>query len=132
REDAERFAKGVYETGGRVDADARVVGSDPVVNLALVFEREMDLPLAAAEMGVSVTVLVKAMDASPAMARALGVLKVEGGTIQRQAFVVIFRDLVQDLKIGVFISVESTRSTAGPAAAPSAPSAPLKPGERLF
>ena len=66
-EDAVRFAQSVAATGGRVDGEGRIVGSDPVVNLALTFEQELDLPLAAAEVGVKVEVLVKAMDQSPAL-----------------------------------------------------------------
>ncbi|HEV3385612.1 MAG TPA: NPCBM/NEW2 domain-containing protein [Gemmata sp.] len=127
REDAERFAKAVAETGGRVSLDGRVVGSDPVVNLALVFERELDFALAAAEVGVRVEVLLKAMDQSPVLARALGVLKVEGGTMSRQAFVVIFGDLVKELKIGAFIPGSKSKVRTS-----LAPVEPLTPGEKLF
>jgi mono/diheme cytochrome c family protein len=127
KEDAERFAKAVAATGCRVDAAGKIVGSDPVVNLALLFERELDLPLAAAEVGVKVEVLVKAMDRSPALARVLGVLKVEGGTIQRQVFVQVFGDLVQELRIGVTLSARDVVRDN-----PAVPSGPLKPGERLF
>lgn len=100
QEDAERFAKAVAATGGRVDSDGRIVGSDPVVNLALVFERELDLSLAAAEVGVSAEELQKAMDRSQSLARALGVLKVKGGTMSRQAFVDIYSDLVRECNVG--------------------------------
>lgn len=125
QEDAERYARAVAETGCRVDYQRRIIGSDPVVNLAHVFEREVDLPLAAAEVGVKVEVLVKTMDRSPALARVLGVLKVEGGTMQREAFVAVFGDLVRELKIGVFISVRVGESSA-------APGGPIRPGESIF
>jgi mono/diheme cytochrome c family protein len=124
-EDAERFARAVAAAGGRVDAGGRVVGSDPVVNLALLFEREVDLPLAAAEVGVKAEVLLKALDGSSSLARVLGVLKVEGGTVQRSSLVSAFPELVVELKIGVFLAP----SGAAPAAGIAAPAAP---GARLF
>jgi hypothetical protein len=127
QEDAERYARAVAETGCRVDRDRRVIGSDPVVNLAHVFESELDLQLAAAEAGVKIEVLLKALDRTPQLARVLGVLKVEGGTMQREAFVAVYGDLVQELKIGVFISI---RNAAGSTAA--APSTPPQPGDKIF
>jgi mono/diheme cytochrome c family protein len=137
QEDAERFARAVADTGGRMDRQGHVVGSDPVVNLARLFERELDLPLAAAEVGVKSEVLIRAIDRSPALARALGVLKVEGGTIQRDAFIGAYGDLVLELKIGEFISVASAESpsSATPVTAPaSSPAATnsLRPFDRLF
>jgi hypothetical protein len=102
--DRERFGRAVAATGGRVDRDGRVIGSDPVVNLALLFEREVDRGLLAAELGVKEEALLRALDESPELARSLGSLKVEGGTVQRQEVVVVFEILVRQLKIGVFIS----------------------------
>ncbi|HEV2949433.1 MAG TPA: NPCBM/NEW2 domain-containing protein, partial [Gemmataceae bacterium] len=127
REDAERFARAVAASGGRMDSQGKITGSDPVVNLAHLFEHEVDLPLAAAEVGVRVDALLKAMDQSSTLARALGVLKVEGGTMQREAFVAVFGDLILELKIGVFVSVGRAENST-----PSAPGGPLRPGERIF
>jgi mono/diheme cytochrome c family protein len=127
QEDADRYARAVGEAGCRVDYRGRIQGSDPVVNLAHLFDREVDLPLAAAEVGVKVEALVKAMDRSPSLARALGVLKVEGGTMQREAFVAVFGDLVLELKIGVFISVRGAETSSRPASG-----GPLRPGDRIF
>jgi len=137
QEDADRFARAVAESGGRVDRQGRILGSDPVVNLARLFERELDLPLVAAEVGVKADVLMKALDRSPALARALGVLKVEGGTIQRDAFIGVYGDLVLELKIGEFVSVASAESpsSSAPATAPAASAAAtnsLRPFDRLF
>ncbi len=137
QEDAERFTRAVADTGGRVDRQGHVVGSDPVVNLARLFEQELNLSLAAAEVGIKAEALLKAMDRSPALGRALGVLKVDGGTIQRDAFIGVYGDLVLELKIGEFISVASTESPAStsPATAPAASPATtnsLRPFDRLF
>ena len=49
-EDAERFSKAVAKTGCRLGT------TDPVVALALRFEAEMDLALAAAELGSSIII----------------------------------------------------------------------------
>lgn len=122
REDAERFAKAVAATGGRVDAEGRIVGSDPVVNLALVFERDLDLALAAAEAGVRPEVLLTAIDRSTTLARTLGILKVKGGTMSRQAYVSTFGVLVSELKVGVFLPGSDAGGVSGP----------IKPGELLF
>jgi mono/diheme cytochrome c family protein len=103
REDEERYAKAVAEAGGRT-RDGKVVGSDPVVSLTMLFERDMDLTLTVAESGVRLEVFLKALEKSPELARALGALKVEGGTIPRQQFVLVFKDLAKQLEIGVVIT----------------------------
>src|SRR5262249_2923941 len=69
----------------------------PVVALALRFEAELDLPLAAAEAGLPVPEFKKLLKGSPELARALGALVVEGGTVQRQAYLDAFPDLVRVL-----------------------------------
>lgn len=100
QDDARRFARAVAETGCKVDFEGKIVGSDPVVNLALLFERDLDLRLAAAEVNVKPETLTAALERSPGLARAMGVLRVEGGTLQRQSFIAIFRDLVRALDLG--------------------------------
>jgi hypothetical protein len=72
-------------------------------------------------------VLSKAMDRSQSLARALGVLKVDGGRMSRQAYVAIYGDLVKELQIGVFISIGG--AAGGTAAAPAAS---VRQGDRLF
>jgi len=46
---------------------------------------------------------LKALDGSPDLARHLGPLRVEGGTIQRQVFVDSFADLMDALQVGEFL-----------------------------
>jgi mono/diheme cytochrome c family protein len=129
-DDRQRFTRGVAASGGRVDRDGRVIGSDPVVNLALLFEREVDGNLLAAEAGVTAETLLKALDRSPELGRVLGPLKVDGGTIQRQQVVKIFPDLVRELKVGSFISTAKV-GVANKAASPAtdSPSHRLAPKE---
>ncbi len=97
REDTRRFKEAVAKTGAPLSA------SEPVVALTLRFESELDLPLAAAEAGVAPAELLKALERSARLARQLGSLRVEGGTVQRQAFVTTFPELVRALKLGTFL-----------------------------
>jgi tetratricopeptide (TPR) repeat protein/mono/diheme cytochrome c family protein len=97
RADARRFQEAVAATG------APLTATEPVAALALRFEAELDLALAAAESGVRPADLRKALDASPELARQLGALRVEGGTVQRQVFVDSFPDLVEELRLGDYL-----------------------------
>lgn len=74
KEDADRFAKAVEKTGGKLDQSGRIVGTDPVVALAALFEQELDLRLAAAEVGVPVSSFAKNLERSPKLSRPLGSL----------------------------------------------------------
>jgi uncharacterized protein YkwD len=77
---------------------ARVSTTEPIVTLALQFESELDLACAAAELDCKPQELLRHLDDSAVLARALGVLKIEGGTVQRQAFTAAFADIVQELQ----------------------------------
>jgi tetratricopeptide (TPR) repeat protein/mono/diheme cytochrome c family protein len=94
KEDAERFRKSVEATGSKVGE------TEPVAALALRFEAELDLSRAAGELGLSSAALLRGLDGSTDLARRLGPLKVEGGTVQRQVFVAIFDDAVRSLRLG--------------------------------
>jgi tetratricopeptide (TPR) repeat protein len=96
REDSRRFREAVARTGAPLSL------SEPVVALALRFEAEMDLPLAAAEAGVTPAQLLLALERSPRLARQLGPLRVEGGTLQRQVYVSAFPEIVRTLRLGAF------------------------------
>lgn len=105
RQDAQRFQEAVAKTG------APLTTTEPIAALAQRFESELDLPLAAAEAGVRPETLLKALQHSPALARELGPLRVEGGTVQRQLFVDVFGDVVEELKIGTFLAPRSAAAT---------------------
>jgi tetratricopeptide (TPR) repeat protein/mono/diheme cytochrome c family protein len=92
--DAERFRKAVEAAG------AKVGETEPVAALADRFEAEVDLTAAAAELGLPPAALLRGLERSPDLARRLGPLKVEGGTVQRQVFVAAFEDAVQALRLG--------------------------------
>src|SRR5262249_53157642 len=92
REDSRRFQEAVAKTGAPLSA------SEPVVTLMLRFEAELDLVLAAAEAGVPPAELLQGLERSQRLGRQLGPLRVAGGTVQRQAFVAAFPELVRTLR----------------------------------
>jgi tetratricopeptide (TPR) repeat protein len=98
RADAKRFQEAVARTGAPLST------TEPVAALAARFETELDLSLAAAEAGVAAPDLLKALDRFPHLAKELGPLRVEGGTVQRQVFIDTFQDLVAALKQGKYLA----------------------------
>ncbi|MBI3408552.1 MAG: tetratricopeptide repeat protein [Planctomycetes bacterium] len=98
RADAKRFQDAVAQTGAPLSA------TEPIAALAARFETELDLPLVAAEAGVAPAALLKALERFPHLAKELGPLRVEGGTVQRQVFVDAFPDLVDALKQGSYLA----------------------------
>lgn len=97
KEDAARFAEAMQKSG------APVAKQDPIVQLALRFEAELNAKLAAAELGLPVDEFLKALDSSPTLGRTLGSLKVPGRTIKREVFVSTFGDIVKVLGVGTFL-----------------------------
>jgi formylglycine-generating enzyme required for sulfatase activity len=93
-DDAQRFARAVEQTGGKVS------DTDPVVVLAQRFESELDLTLAAAEFGVTTDELLEAMTRSRELARLLGPLRINGGTVKRDQLLRAFDRAVELLDVG--------------------------------
>src|SRR5262249_51175404 len=81
--------------------------TEPIAALALRFEAELDLPLAAAEAGVTPEAFRKALTTSPALAQKVGPLLVDGGTGQRQGFVDAFPDMIRALNGGAMVQSSS-------------------------
>src|SRR5262249_28281754 len=94
KEDANRFVRAVRETGARPST------TEPIVVLALRFEWELDVNLAAAEVGLKARDFLKELEESSDLERIFGGLKVEGGTVKRQVQEAAFRKLVDELKLG--------------------------------
>jgi tetratricopeptide (TPR) repeat protein len=112
RADARRFQDAVAKTGAPLSA------TEPVAELAQRFEAELDLPLAAAEAGITPQAFRKALARAAAdpddprsagFAKALGTLLVAGGTVQRTVFVDAFPDLVRDLRLGTYLDPAASR-----------------------
>lgn len=96
-EDAARFRAAVEKTGCRLGT------TEPVVALAVRYESEIDLALAAAELGMTAETLRKQFARSVTLARSVGPLAVEGGTVQRDVFTGAFAEIVRDLELGAVL-----------------------------
>jgi hypothetical protein len=83
RDDAERFAKAVKETGASLSV------TEPVFALATQFEDEMNVSLAASESGLEVKDFQEMMSRSPRLGQSMGLLLV-GGTVKRDVFAEAF------------------------------------------
>src|SRR5262245_5199584 len=93
------------EAAAKIGAPATT--TEPIAALAARFEAELDLPLAAAEAGITPADLVKLLDREPLLAKALGPLRSECGTVQRQVFVDTFPDLIDALRVGRYLASRS-------------------------
>jgi mono/diheme cytochrome c family protein len=100
REDAERFRKAVEATGGHLGT------TEPVAALAVRFENELDLTLAAAEVGLPTDAFLLGVQKNALLQRILGNLKVEGGTVQRTTFNEAFARAIGELQIGDFLAIQ--------------------------
>jgi formylglycine-generating enzyme required for sulfatase activity len=94
KEDAERFRLAVEKTG------ARVSNTDPIVALALRYDQEIDPQMAASETCLPCPEFLKRLRQSSELARSLGSLNVDGGTVQRRVFEAEFGQVVRDLRLG--------------------------------
>ena len=91
------------KTGGKASA------TDPITVLVAQYEKELDLPEAAAELGLRPAELSARLDQSAVLARTLGPLKVPGGTVQRLTFNDAFADLVRELRLGTYLPPGNVR-----------------------
>lgn len=94
-EDAERFRKAVEKTGGRISA------FEPVMTMTLRYEADVDLPTAAAEVGLKPEEFLDRLGRTESLARNLGSLRTAGGTVQRQVFIQAFADIVREMRLGI-------------------------------
>ncbi len=105
KEDAEKYRKAIENAGIQLGI------SEPIAVLAGVFESELDLPLAAAEANLKVEEFERLLKRSPALARVMGNLQTEGGTVQREAFTKSFPDIAKSWRLGT--PAAKTTSTSG-------------------
>jgi mono/diheme cytochrome c family protein len=138
-EDADRFKAAVEQVGLKELTST----GEPVVNMALRFESDVDLPLASAELGLAAQEFSDGLAQFPQLARGLGPLRVPGGRIKRETFVALFAEAVTEFGLGTPLAVPdpSTAATAStsPAVdqaetpAPATASAPpANPNVRLW
>jgi len=93
-EDNKRFLAALAQLGVKKDTP------EPITAVTLRYEGVIDLPLAAADAGLSAEEFAKRLGASVELSRALGALRARGGSVQRETFVTAFPELVRELKLG--------------------------------
>jgi serine/threonine protein kinase len=105
KEDAERFANAAAATGAKVGT------TEPILALAAQFEAPPDLRRAAAEVGLRPPEFLAHLEETPEIGRAIGALKLPGGTVQRQTFVQAFPDMAREWKLGEAVAKASQPAT---------------------
>lgn len=93
-DDARRYAEVVAKTG------AKVSKFEAVSTITLKYEADLDLDLAAAEVGLTPSQLRDQIDASDTLRKHFGALRAPGGTVSRQIWVQAFGDLTRELRLG--------------------------------
>ena len=101
-EDGERYRRALAKTGNRVS------NFEPVSTLTLRFEADVDLPTAAAEVGLRPKEFLARVLRDETVARNLGGLKVSGGTVSRQVIAQSFGDVVRALRLGTALQAGAT------------------------
>jgi WD40 repeat protein/mono/diheme cytochrome c family protein len=94
QEDARRYAEVVVKTG------AKVSKYEAVSTITLKYEADIDLPAAAAEIGLTPDDLRGRIVVSETVAKHIGSLGTAGGTVSRQIWVQAFGDIVRELRLG--------------------------------
>ena len=94
RGDIDHYRQALQKTGTRWGV------SDPIETLTARFEADVDLLQAATEVGVSTRQLEDAIAASPELGRALGAIRVDGGTTPRRVFADSFGAVLRTLGLG--------------------------------
>jgi WD40 repeat protein/mono/diheme cytochrome c family protein len=114
-EDGKRFTSALEQIGIKRISKT----GEPISTMAMRFEEELDMKLAAAEVGMTCDEFERCLERYPTTARALGALRVSGGTVKRDAFVEVFLRI--SLEFGV------VRNSSGqPAAASQVPLTKIK------
>ena len=111
-EDARRFAAAMKRLG--ISSLSR--SGEAVSAMALRFQQELDLPLAACEFGVTPEDLLQRLDGAAVSARRFAPLRVPGGTIKRDVFVAGFGEAAIELRL-----TSESRPSFGPASNNTAP-----------
>src|SRR5206468_12958661 len=87
RQDTERSRQATAASGAQVGV------TEPVMALAAQFEAPLDLRRAAAEVGLRPDEFLARLGQSPDIGRAIGELRLPGGTVSRQTFVRLFPEM---------------------------------------
>jgi WD40 repeat protein/mono/diheme cytochrome c family protein len=93
-EDAKKYAEAVAKTG------AKVGRTEAVSTITLRYEADVDLELAAAEVGLTPDEFRKRVGESETLTKHYGALRAPGGIVTRQVWVQAFGDAVRELRLG--------------------------------
>jgi hypothetical protein len=93
--DRKRFKKAVEATGSLISEKG-----EPVVNMALRFEEELNLKLAAAEAGLKESELRSLISGNVNLGRQIGTLLLTGGTVKRDVYKVAFPSVIVAAQLG--------------------------------
>jgi WD40 repeat protein/mono/diheme cytochrome c family protein len=96
-EDAQRYQKALEKTGVKRGK------YEPVSTLTLRYEADIDLPTAAAEVGVTAEEFLRVLNQSSTLPGNLGSLKISGGTVSRTTLVQAFADLIKAFRLGTSV-----------------------------
>jgi mono/diheme cytochrome c family protein len=105
QEDAKKYAETVAKTG------ARVSKFEAVSTITLKYEADLDLPLAAAETGLTPAEFLANINASDTLTKHVGALRAPGGTVGRQIWVQAFGDIVRELRLGTLFQANLNGAT---------------------
>jgi WD40 repeat protein/mono/diheme cytochrome c family protein len=94
QEDGKKYAETVAKTG------AKVSKFEAVSTITLKYEADMDLPLAAGEVGLTPEQFRERITSSETLTKHVGALRAPGGTVSRQIWVQAFGDIVRELRLG--------------------------------
>lgn len=107
-EDSARFTRALATVGALPQPDA---ANEPVTVLTSRYEGDLDLRLAAAELGLEPTELTTRIARSATARRDLSALTTTGGTIKRDAWSAAFPRVVRALRVGVAFTPETSQSS---------------------
>ena len=93
-DDAKRYAEVVAKTG------AKVSRFEAVSTMTVRYEADIDLPTAAAEVGLVPEVFREKIERSETLLKHVGALRAAGGTVTRAIWVQAFGDVVRELRLG--------------------------------
>jgi len=93
-DDAKKYADTVAKTG------ARVSKYEAVSTITMKYEADLDLEIAAAEVGLTTNALREKIDVSETLRKHFGALRAAGGTVSRQIWLQAFGDLTRELRLG--------------------------------
>lgn len=94
-DDGKRFAGAL----GKIGISSLSRSGEPVSAMALRFQQELDLRMAACEFGLTTEEFERRLDSADTTARALAPLRIAGGTIKRESFVAVFADAAAEFRL---------------------------------